>query len=118
MNSTKRRHLTSWILLAIFVPMLLFSSLHVHEEGVPLTLTECTDCAHHVCHGHLIQTSLLTHDCVLCQFLSLTMLAAAVVAVTVYSHVCKEYHALSLCGYHAACCGTIVTRGPPSLRFS
>ena len=115
MNLMKKRHLISWWLLAVFVPMLLLSSLHVHEESVSVAATECTDCVHHSCQGHLMQTSLLTHDCVLCQFLTLTMLTAAVVAVTVYYHVCKEYLAQLFCGYHAACCGIIVTRGPPSL---
>jgi hypothetical protein len=41
------------------------------------------------------------------------MLTAAVMAVTVFVHVCKKNHAQPLCGYQAACCGIIVTRGPP-----
>ena len=113
MEKEIRRHIASWLLLAVFVPMLLLSSVHIHETGETIA-TECADCVHHSCHGHMTATPHWAHDCVLCQFLTLTMLAAAVMAVTVYVHVCKKYHAQPLCGYHAACCGIIVTRGPPS----
>ena len=109
-----RRQLSACILLAVFLPMLIFSSLHIHE--IPQTTdTECSDCVHHNCHGHLTAMATWAHDCVLCQFLTLSMLAAVLMAVTVYVHVCKKYHAQSLCGCHTACCGNIVTRGPPSV---
>ena len=67
------------------------------------------------CHGHLTATAPWAHDCVLCQFLTLSMLTAAVVAVTVYFHVYQQHHAQPSCGYHATSCGIIVTRGPPSV---
>ena len=110
---TEKRHIASWLLLAVFVPMLLLSSLHVHETGETIG-TECTDCVHHNCHGHLTAMVYWTHDCVLCQFLTLTMLTAAVMAVTVYNNVCNNDYAQPLCGYHTICCGIIVTRGPPA----
>ena len=112
---TKKQHIASWLLLAVFLPMLVFSSLHVHEEHDVTTETACNDCVHHSCHGHLTQTASWAHDCVLCQFLTLTMLTAAVVAVIVYIHVCRKCHAQPLRGYHTASCGIIVTRGPPSV---
>ena len=111
----RKRHIASWLLLAVFLPMLVFSSLHVHEEHSVATEVACADCVHHNCHGHLTSTSLWTHDCVLCLFLTLTMLTAAVVAVIVYINVCRKYHAQPLKGYHTASCGIIVTRGPPSV---
>ncbi len=114
MNQETRRHIASWMLLAVFVPMLLLSSVHVHETGETRE-TECADCVHHNCHGHLTAMATWAHDCVLCQFLTLSMLGAVLMAVTVYVHVCKKYHAQPLCGCHSACCGTIVTRGPPSV---
>jgi hypothetical protein len=104
--------------------MLVFSSLHVHEGAVSQAEKECTDCIHHRssdgrlpsknCHAHLTQTATWAHDCVLCQFLTLTMLTAAAAAVTVYIHVCKLSYSQPLCSHHAACCGNIVTRGPPN----
>ena len=115
MYSTKRRHIASWLLLAVFVPILFFSSLHVHEGSVLQAETECTGCMHNSCHGHLTQTALWTHDCVLCQFLTLIMLTATATAVTVYIHVCKTNLAQPLYGYHAGNCGIIVTRGPPTV---
>ena len=123
-NLTTKRHLASWLLLAVFLPMLVFSSLHVHEGAASQAAKECTDCIHHRssdgrlpsknCHAHLTQTATWVHDCVLCQFLTLTMLTAAAAAVTVYIHVCKLSYSQPLCSHHAACCGNIVTRGPPS----
>ena len=109
-----RRHIASWLLLAVFVPMLLLSSIHIHETGETVD-TECVDCVHHSCHGHLTQMASWTHDCVLCQFLTLPMLAAVMLAVTVSAHVCNKRFAQPLCGYRADSCGAIVTRGPPSV---
>lgn len=117
MNLTTIRHIASWILLAVFVPMLLLSSLHVHEEAASLWDTECTDCVHHCCHGHLSQAVSWVHDCVTCQFLTLTMLTAIAVTVALFVHVCRKYHAQPLCGHYAVCCGTKDTRGPPSFDF-
>jgi hypothetical protein len=108
-----RRQLSAWILLAVFLPMLLLSSVHIHEASETID-TECADCVHHNCHGHLTAMATWAHDCVLCQFLTLTMLTAAVVAVTVYIHVCQKRYAQPLCGNYAACCGTTFKRGPPS----
>jgi hypothetical protein len=113
-NLTKKRHIASWLLLAVFVPMLLLSSVHIHETGETIE-TECADCVHHSCHGHMTVTPHWAHDCVLCQFLTLTLLTAAAMAVTVYVHVCKEYRANPLCGYRADSYGAIVTRGPPAV---
>lgn len=112
---TRRRYFASWLLLAVFVPILVLSSLHVHEEISSQTEIECDDCLHHSCHGHLVQTASWAHECVLCQFLTLPMLTAAAIAVLIYVLVCKKNLVQPLCGYHVACCGNIVTRGPPTL---
>lgn len=108
-----KRHIASWVLLAIYLPMLVFSSVHVHEDSYTANEIECTDCVHHSCHGHLMQDAVWTHDCVLCQFLSLTMLTATLVAVTVYIQVCSNNNVWYASGNYAACSGIIVTRGPP-----
>ena len=110
-----RRHIASWLLLAVFVPMLLLSSIHTHESSTSAAEKECADCVHHDCHGHLTQKASWAHDCVICQFQLLKMLTAAVVAVAVYVHVCRKYHAQPLCCYQANGCGVIVTRGPPTV---
>ena len=101
-NQKTKRHIASWLLLAVFVPMVVLSSVHIHETG------ETTD-------GHLTAMATWAHDCVLCQFLTLTMLTAAVMAVMVYVHVCKNSYVQPLYGFRAVCCGNIVTRGPPTM---
>ncbi|MCR4958885.1 MAG: hypothetical protein K6B13_09855 [Prevotella sp.] len=70
---------------------------------------------HHNCHGHLTTMASWAHDCVLCQFLTLTLLPAAVLAVRIDINVCKKFHPQPLCGYQAACWGCNITRGPPSV---
>ena len=95
--------------------MLVLSSVHTHQASSSAVEMECAGCVHHNCHGHLTQTATAIHDCVLCQFLTLKMLTAAIVAVTLYIHVCRIYHAQPLRSDYAACCGIIVTRGPPSV---
>lgn len=77
-----RRYIAAWLLLAVFLPMLIFSSLHVHEEDTSTVVTECADCVHHTCHGHMTAATHWAHDCVLCQFLTLTFLATATVSFT------------------------------------
>ena len=109
----KKRKIAAYVLLAVFLPILLLSSLHVHE-ATEYAEVSCVDCLHNHCGGHLTQTTFHMDDCVLCQFLTLPMLTAAMMAVTLYIHVYKKYYAQPLCGYHAACCGVNVTRGPPS----
>ena len=94
--------------------MLVLSSVHIHETDETIA-TECADCVHHSCHGHMTATATWAHDCVLCQFLTLTMLTAAVMAFMVYVHECKTSLAQLLCGFHTVYCGNIVTRGPPTL---
>ena len=108
-----RRHIASWLLLAVFVPMLVFSSLHVHEEGAASAVTECADCVHHTCHGHLTQTASWTHDCVVCQFLTLTFVATAVFCLIIINKVVSVRNdALqrNVCVAHS---GIVGLRAPP-----
>ena len=109
-----KRHIASWLLLAVFVPMLLLSSVHIHETGETIE-TECADCVHHSCHGHMTAAATWAHDCVLCQFLTLTMLTAAIMVVTLYILVCQCNLTQPLHNIRAVCCGTIDTRGPPTI---
>ena len=112
-----RRHIASWLLLAVFVPMLLLASLHVHESGVETAETECTDCVHNSCHGHLTQMVSWTHDCVLCQFLSLTFVAIGVASLVVISKVVNiriDAQRRNVC---VAYCGIVGLRAPPAFSI-
>ncbi|MBO7470497.1 MAG: hypothetical protein J6T78_01405 [Bacteroidaceae bacterium] len=76
MNLITKRHIAAWVLLATYLPMLLFSSLHLHnDEGYGETT--CAECVQHQCHGHLSQFSDGMHQCLLCQFLTLSYVSNA-----------------------------------------
>ena len=92
-NVKKKRHIASWMLLAVFVPMLILSSVHIHPTAT-LIDDDCSECTHHQCHGHLGVLTTTMHDCVLCQFLTLTFVAAAVFAVVLFNKVCRIHIAL------------------------
>lgn len=79
-NTMMKRHIASWMLLAVFVPMLLMASVHVHEF-TKFDTSSCNECVQHHCHGHLVELTASMHTCLLCQFLTLTFVAAAVFAV-------------------------------------
>ena len=111
--TTRRQSIASWVLLAIYVSMLLIASLHVHERPLG-SGEECAECIAHHCHGHLSQTATWAHDCVLCQFLSQTMLPATVIAVGLFVEIVSERLAGTVEDSRVACYAVIVTRGPPS----
>ncbi|MDY6249874.1 MAG: hypothetical protein SPL64_02090 [Bacteroidaceae bacterium] len=71
----RRRHLSARILLAVFLPMLLLSSLHVHTPAHTPKLDEA-QCAHQHCYGHLAPQPLGQQHCLLCQFLDTPVVAA------------------------------------------
>lgn len=110
---TKKRHIASWLLLAVFVPMLFLSSIHVHENHVS-ALTECAECVAHHCHGHIGQTDTTLDACVLCQFISLTFTTASIAAVATIFNVLRIRYTLLPCAVYEANRDNIVTRGPPA----
>jgi hypothetical protein len=112
MKQETRRHIASWLLLAVFVPMLVLSSIHIHETGETIT-TECADCVHHSCHGHIAATATWAHDCVLCQFLTLTMLTASAVGVVFILNRGVQLYAQNRCRLASVACGVVSLRGPP-----
>ena len=112
----KKRVVASWALLAVFLPMLLISSLHIHEERVE-TATACADCMQHSCHGHLMQLSSWSHECVLCQFLTLTFAAAAAVVLVYINKVVRVHfdaRQRQVCVAHS---GIVGLRAPPAFSI-
>ena len=93
--------------------MVVFSSLHVHQDGVTTAETQCADCVHHSCHGHLTQMATWTHDCLLCQFLTLTFVATAAVAFITINKVASsriDAQRRNVCVAHS---GIVGLRAPP-----
>lgn len=74
--------------------MLLISSLHLHIAD-EYSETACAECVQHQCHGHLLQLSDGMHQCVLCQFLTLSYAATAIAALLCYQPKQKVSYALS-----------------------
>ena len=101
------------MLLAVFVPMLVLSSLHLHAYQ-PIADDDCTECVHHHCGGHLTQQTGSAHDCVLCQFLSLPLLVVALVALKGFCRIIKEQQAYQECRICSANRGGLSLRGPPA----
>ena len=114
MKLETKRQLAAWVLWAVFVPMLVFSSLHVHEKSAANAIAACADCVHHSCHGHLSPTASWAHECVLCQFLNFSFLATAAVVLIYYNKVTGD--ASCACQRHvcATHSGTIGLRAPPT----
>ena len=83
-----KRNMASWVLLAVFVPMVILSSVHIHDSA-DLFGDNCKECVQHQCHGHLGELTTTMHACVLCQFLTMSFVAAAVYAVVLYNKVCR-----------------------------
>ena len=64
-----KEKLSAWLLLSVFVPMVVLSSLHVHPDQI-LSTDTCHLCIDHVVHnGHI--SAIKAHvDCPLCAFQS------------------------------------------------
>lgn len=92
--------------------MLVFASLHIHQPNTS-SLSACAECVHHHCGGHLGQQTTSMHACVLCQFLTLPMLAVAVATLIIYNKVYKAEPQMcrrSVCVAHI---GVVGLRAPP-----
>ena len=116
-NVRRKRNMASWLLLAVFVPMLLLSSLHIHNYEQSAD-EQCTECVHHQCGGHIGQQTLSLDDCLLCQFLTLSVtIAACIVAFTLFYHAVKLEFAQGRDRLFNGALGAVVTRGPPAYSF-
>ena len=112
MNVNRKRHIASWLLLAVFVPMLILSSVHVHESS-ELLEENCSGCVQHKCHGHLAELPTTIHSCVLCQFLTMSFVVATVATVVPLRRLCKTQYAQRQCDISLDACGIPSFRAPP-----
>jgi len=66
MKQSRKAYWSSWLLLSVFVPMVLLSSMHVHQP-IASAHDDCEMCLEHQVHAHL--DALTAHiDCFLCHF--------------------------------------------------
>jgi len=86
MNAKTKTTFASWALLAVYVPMLILSSLHIHhaEAASEYSVFVCAQCINHQHHaGHLQAFTPHQHDCVLCQIIHVPYLLASAVVLPV-----------------------------------
>ena len=112
MDVKTKRIMASWVLLAVFVPMVLLSSFHVHESN-NLFDDNCNECVQHHCNGHLGELTTTIHACVICQFQTFSFVAAAIFAVVLFSNVSKNHIVRLQSEVHFDVCGIPTLRAPP-----
>jgi len=100
-------------MLTLYVSILFSSCLHIHSDSF-FAASECEQCVHHLPHsGHLTAGDGLQHDCLLCQFLNLTYVAATVVALLIYNMVCAHHNDAPLVRIGLAQWSILGLRAPP-----
>lgn len=114
MDTTVRRRLASWILLAVYLPVLVLSSVHVHKAEWAGE-TECAECVHHQCHGHLTQYAGELHQCVLCQFLTLSYPLATTLLLVSFFPEGRLHYTTATCVSHSCKSGPVGLRAPPTV---
>ena len=111
-NANRRRRRAARVLLAVYIPMLLLLSLHVHHQRMAETVY-CYQCAHHQPHaGHITALQDALHDCLLCQLQSEAFMAADEVGVPVMAAASDVVAAIQQPMRQAAV-ASVRLRGPP-----
>ena len=64
------------VLLLAYLPAVLLSSLHTHEQALQEPV-RCLDCVNHNHHSGHVDMAFAHHDCLLCQFLQQTYVGNA-----------------------------------------
>jgi len=114
MKQSRKAYVSAWVLLSVFVPMVLLSSLHVHPQLAHSALQTCEQCVDHQMHsGHISPTD--AHiDCFLCHFNSNVYLSGVQQVFTkpveLGSKIILTYCPALLPGNAVAC----NSRGPPA----
>ena len=111
-NANSRRRRAARVLLAVYIPMLLLLSLHVHHQRMEAAV-DCYQCAHHQPHaGHITALQDALHDCLLCQLQSEAFVAADEVGVPVMAAASDVVAAIQQPMRQAAV-ASVRLRGPP-----
>lgn len=117
MNRSVKRRLSAWLLLLVFVPVIVATSLHVHDYG-EINTTECEQCLHHLHHGgHFNAYANHSFDCPLCQFASLPFVISTAVAISVAAVILKVVYTNPAENVRIGICNTRSTRAPPVFSF-
>ena len=81
---TRKQRLFAWIILLVYVPMVLFASLHVHSFNDFSRVIDCDQCHTAVHHsGHITTSSHHIDECLSCRFLGTQIDLPRTVAIVV-----------------------------------
>ncbi len=76
----KIRRIAPFILLVAYLPLVLASIFHSHT--LPSSTSDCPDCVRHVAHpAHFSDIGIQSHDCIICQVLSVVYIGITMLAV-------------------------------------
>lgn len=111
---TRRQRMSAWVLLLVYVPMVLLSSLHVHSLYEMSQVVDCNLCETSVHHqGHITASSQHHGECLSCRFMN-TQLIVPDNQVQDYDNQCVcelEFSQATQPVCPAVACPTL--RGPP-----
>ena len=102
------RHIASIVLLAIYLPITVLSSLHVHHE----TVDSHDDCLQ--CVGHFEARHYHEHDCLYCHFIGLYYLGESSEQSTVDLPAAERIATPTLTVALSSCHGVVSLRAPPT----
>ena len=113
MKIDTRRLWIARFLLVLYLSIVSASVFHVHEHGG--YDIACQKCISHVWHsGHISKATPSLDDCILCNFLSTSYLAATVITLAFMAPVlCRDFVEQTV---SVVCCTkrAILLRGPPA----
>lgn len=113
MMRQRKRIVSAWLLLSVFVSMILLSGLHRHQPVIN-PAADCVECAHHVHHsGHFTIGADHVHECVLCQLLSLPYLPSTGITVTLFFSLAVVVTSRGTSPVCRLACTTKSPRAPP-----
>ena len=101
------RNLSSFVLSAVFLPVLLLASFHHHGT---YTETACEGCSQNIPHSHLDQN---TDDCLVCQFLTFLWLTSSETGSCAPAQDNVSLEDTLVSGPHCTVAESLSTRAPP-----
>ncbi len=116
-HHNNRRIRFAWLLILVYLPMMLATTLHHHSEAEgSAAVSYCYDCAHHIHHdGHLTAGQSFMHECVLCHLHSLPYVVPVIVRMAIFVAIAHVAFAISCPFVRTRQSDIHSTRAPPAL---
>ncbi len=115
MEQGNKQQKVSWIMLAVYVPALLFALFHTHPN-LNVEIDICEQCeTHQPCPGHITDASVSLHECIFCHFLTLPYVSASTLllaSVNICITISRSFRTPSVCRVVS---GIVGLRAPPAV---